>query len=301
MGCVCLLRSVNRLHLARRALTGLRNSVENYMSGKRAPGPVGEAGLPASDSGTLCLNDSPTPGPLGSRTSSTPDLESTLGLLRTEALDFATRFIQDGAARLEYLRSTERVAATLLEEVRKGHLTPFEGAEEAHKLRNAIMEAARLRSSDIGRAHAQALKATGRTLRELEEYYAQKLLKKAFDTLSQAEKNQVWMEIVEASGRPRPTMNIKAAQLAKAGRALVFVSVAFAVYNIATAENRGRQAVKEGTTAGAGILGGMAGGAVAGLVCGPGAPVCVVVGVFVGGGLAAFGADVAFDGVWHSP
>jgi len=42
---------------------------------------------------------------------------------------------------------------------------------------------------------------------------------------------------------------------------------------------------------GAGIAGGIAGGALAGLACGPGAPVCVTVGVFVGGALAAFGVD----------
>lgn len=31
-------------------------------------------------------------------------------------------------------------------------------------------------------------------------------------------------------------------------------------------------------------------GALAGLACGPGAPVCVTIGAFVGGALAAFGA-----------
>ena len=82
------------------------------------------------------------------------------------------------------------------------------------------------------------------------------------------------------------------------GRGLIFVSVAFAVYNVATAENKGRQVVKEGATAGAGVLGGMAGGAVAGLACGPGAPVCVGVGIFVGGAIAALGADVTFDWLW---
>jgi hypothetical protein len=42
----------------------------------------------------------------------------------------------------------------------------------------------------------------------------------------------------------------------------------------------------------------MAGGAAAGLACGPGAPVCVAVGVFVGGALAALGADFAFEFAW---
>jgi hypothetical protein len=75
-------------------------------------------------------------------------------------------------------------------------------------------------------------------------------------------------------------------------------STAIAVYNVATADDMGRQVVKEGATAGAGILGGMAGGAAAGLVCGPGAPVCVAVGIFAGGALAAFGADRLFEWAW---
>lgn len=41
----------------------------------------------------------------------------------------------------------------------------------------------------------------------------------------------------------------------------------------------------------AGIEGGWAGGALAGLMCGPGAPVCVLIGVFVGGAIAAYVAD----------
>jgi len=53
-----------------------------------------------------------------------------------------------------------------------------------------------------------------------------------------------------------------------------------------------RDAIKrEVVVTGAGIGGSIAGGTLAGLACGPGAPVCVVVGAFVGGALAAFSVD----------
>ncbi|MEN3753809.1 hypothetical protein [Mangrovibacter yixingensis] len=42
-------------------------------------------------------------------------------------------------------------------------------------------------------------------------------------------------------------------------------------------------------------MGGWLGGAAAGLVCGPGAPVCVVIGAFVGGALAAW----EMDSIWN--
>ena len=42
------------------------------------------------------------------------------------------------------------------------------------------------------------------------------------------------------------------------------------------------------------FAGGAAGGALAGLACGPGVPLCVTVGVYVGGALGALGADYSF-------
>ena len=250
------------------------------------------------DAGTLSTQRSPAPGVVGDQVAGLADLESALALLRTEAVNFGYRFIQDGAVRRDYIAKTQALVKTIKDEVRAGRLTYAEGAEEANKVRNAIMDAARLKSSDIGRASAEAAKATGRTLAELQEYYAQKLLKRSFDSLTTAEKNRVWLEIIEASGRQRPSFNLKAARLAKVGRGFVVLSVGIAVYNVVTAEDPNRQVLKEGATAGAGILGGMGGGALAGLACGPGAPVCVAIGVFVGGALAALGADFAFDLAW---
>lgn len=66
-----------------------------------------------------------------------------------------------------------------------------------------------------------------------------------------------------AAGRLTPKDGARAAtelrstmRLAMVGRGLILFSVAVAVYNISTAEDPGRQAVKEGVTAGGGILGG---------------------------------------------
>jgi hypothetical protein len=264
------------------------------MAGERVPQLLHDDVI---DGGTLAAQRTPVPGSVGG-TAGPNDLESALAVLRTEALNFGYRSIQDGAVRRDYIARTEALVRTIRGEVQAGRLTAGEAAEEANKLRNAIMDAARLKSSDIGRADAQAAKATGKTLTELQEYYAQKLFKRGFDALPPAERNRVWLEIVEASGRQRPSFNLKAARLARVGRAFVVLSVGIAVYNVATAEEPGRQAAKEGVTAGAGILGGIGGGVLAGLACGPGAPVCVAVGVFVGGALAAIGADVAFDWSW---
>ena len=265
------------------------------MAGQRVPAHPQDQPI---DSGTLPRHTSPRPGPVGTEVAGMADLESALALLKSEAINFGYRFIQDGAVRRDYIAKTEALARTIRREVGAGRLTFGEAAQEANKLRNALLEASRVNSSDLGRAIAQAAKGTGLTLPDLEKYYAQKLLKKSFDTLSQAEKNHVWLEIVEASGRQRPSFNVKAVRLARVGRAFIVFSTALAVYNVATADDKGRQVVKEGATAGAGVLGAMGGGALAGLACGPGAPVCVAVGIFAGGALAALGADSLFDWIW---
>lgn len=89
-------------------------------------------------------------------------------------------------------------------------------------------------------------------------------------------------------------MNAAATRYSNLGRGLLVVTIGVAVYNIATAEDKIKATGREGVIVGGGFAGGAAGGAMAGLACGPGAPVCVTVGVFVGGALGALGADLAF-------
>jgi hypothetical protein len=70
--------------------------------------------------------------------------------------------------------------------------------------------------------------------------------------------------------------------------------MALSVYEIATAEDKTSATGRELAVTGAGIGGSIAGGALAGLACGPGAPVCVTVGAFIFGALAAFGVSYSF-------
>lgn len=109
-----------------------------------------------------------------------------------------------------------------------------------------------------------------------------------FNTLSEVQKNQVYASIVESAGKSNPSVNLKMLQLSRAGKGLIVLSLAIAVYEIYTAENKVAETGKQIAINGAGIAGGAAGGAMAGLMCGPGAPACVVIGEFVGGTLAAF-------------
>lgn len=138
------------------------------------------------------------------------------------------------------------------------------------------------------------LKKTGLTFTELTEKYAQNKFRTSFKNLSVVNQNQVYLEIINSSGRPRPSMNAAASRYSKLGRGLLVVTVGIAIYNITVAEDKVRATAREGVILGGGFAGGAAGGAAAGLACGPGAPLCVTVGVFIGGALGALGSDFTF-------
>jgi hypothetical protein len=221
--------------------------------------------------------------------------EEAVRALRADLTSAAAMVTWDGAVRDQYQRAIGNVVAELEGEVRAGHLTWRGAAEKAVQLRNDTMEVMRLRSTPPGRAIAEAMKAQGRTLNEMIGKKAVELFPgKAFQALSQAEKDEVCAAVVASAARARPRVNMLMLRASRASRALLVLSLAISVYNIATAEDHWAAAGQEAAVTGAGIAGGIAGGALAGLACGPGAPVCVTIGAFVGGAAAAFGVDFAF-------
>jgi hypothetical protein len=215
--------------------------------------------------------------------------------LDSTALIFGEKFIRDGRVRTNYLNQAREASREIQAYVYSGEMSAEEGALKVQELRNALLDAGRLQSSDVGRAVAELEKATGKTLEQLKAKYANQLFKQEFATLNAAQRDSVFLDIVRAGGRPDPKYNKLAARVGKAGKAVLIVSFAFAAYNVATSDRPGREAVKQSVSIGAGI----AGGAAAGLSCGPGAPVCVGVGALVGGIVVALGAEQLFDWLWE--
>jgi hypothetical protein len=225
--------------------------------------------------------------------------DEALLLLESSFINFGERFIQDARVRENYVAEARKFSEEIVAEVKANVLTPKQGAERANQMRNTLLDAGRLKSSDVGTALAEAEKATGLALSELMEKYAQRFFNRPFAQLTAAEQDGVFIEIAKASGRPNPKFTSAARNFGKVGRGLVVVSIAIAAYSIATSDRPGRESVRQGTSAGIGFLGSIAGGAAAGFVCGPGAPVCVGVGALIGGVAFAFGAELTFDWLWQ--
>ena len=228
------------------------------------------------------------PGPSGPA-----KLEAALDALRAEVVNAGAHLALDAETRKAYIRLTAEMSAELKQAAQNGRMSWEAAANEAQVVRNAIMEQMRARTTPVGRALAEQMKAEGKSLTELVAEKTAKLFGKGrqFDSLSAAERDSVFAEIVASAGRGRPSVNASVRVMSRAGRGLLIFSLAVSVYTIATAKDKVDAAKHEGAVTLAGIGGGIAGGAAAGLVCGPGAPVCVTIGAFVGGAMAALGVD----------
>jgi hypothetical protein len=219
------------------------------------------------------------------------EVELALRQLEVQAVNFAYRFIKDSTVRQDYIAKTRAFSEQILASYRSGALSAKQAAEAAHQMRNEIMEFARTRSSDLGRAKAQSLKAQGLDFDDLAEKYALRKFRNSFRLLTEAQQTQIYLEIAEAAGRANPRVNASAARLGAVGRGLWMLSAVVAVYNVGTAEYKGHALGREASNIGGGFAGGAAGGAVAGIWLGP---VGVAFGVVIGGVLGSITADQAY-------
>lgn len=230
-------------------------------------------------------------------TSSDKDIEDracfdrAMKALESQVANVGVHVTIDSATRLAYAREIKAMAQKLESDALAGKLTWAEAARQAQGTRNVIMEIFRRRSTPVGRAMAQYLKIKGYSLNELvarhaARHYGEQAL---FRHLAPSQKNVVYASIVQSAGHSNQSVTTILTRMSHAGRGMVAISLGISAYNIATSTDKVHATGKELLSTSASIGGGIAGGALAGLACGPGAPVCVTIGAFVGGALAALG------------
>lgn len=224
-----------------------------------------------------------------SRYATDPTAEEAIRQLEVQAVNFAYRFINDSQARAEYMRMTKKMSEGVRQSYMAGDLTAKDAARTAQQMRNEILDFSRQKSSDVGRAFAKAKKAQGLGLDELVEKYAKRLYSRPFQELTDVERNGVYLKIVGQAGAPNQGVNSAARTLGRTARGLWVLTACFATYNIATSDNKVKQAGRELANVGGGIGGGAAGGAAVGVWFG--GPIGVGAGVIIGGVLGAIMAD----------
>lgn len=214
--------------------------------------------------------------------------------LETQIASAGTHMTIDAQARAVYAREVRNMAEALRRDAESGRISWADAAEKAQQTRNFVMEAIRGRSTPIGRALATRLKAEGATLNEVLARQTVKLYGNGavFAALNKSQQASVYSKVIASAGRSNPAVTAIMRKIGYAGRGLVMVSLAISIYSITTSANQTRAIEREVVVTGTGIGASIAGGALAGLACGPGAPVCVTLGAFVGGALGAFGAGL---------
>lgn len=229
--------------------------------------------------------------PVNKEHSVTGYLESAIKGFESAAAKFAKDCIVDAAQRDLYQSRIMAISDKVRAAVSSGKMTTKEGAEFCQEMRNKIMEEIRVATSARGRAKAEQLKLNAPTLEDLLSKYSKKLYGKEFSQLAEIEKSKVYYAIIESSGRSRASVNAATKDLRVAGKVCILVTATIALISIGVAENKEKEIIAQGATIGGGLAGGWVAGLTVSAFCGPGAPVCALAVVLVGGAIGGIAAN----------
>lgn len=199
----------------------------------------------------------------------------------------------DARARLLYSKQIETTSQQLRLQAQNGVISWESAAYQAHEARNVIMQLVRSKGTSAGLSVAEKLKFEGHSFEDIMNKAIVLTTGKRLpmSSLSLSQKNKAYLSIIQSAGKASPLVSSLMRSISVAGKGLLIVSIALSVYNIYASKNKWRATEHEVSISAAGVAGGFAGGALAGLACGPGAPICVSVGAFLGGALSAFGVN----------
>ncbi|HHR6139476.1 MULTISPECIES: hypothetical protein [Providencia] len=211
----------------------------------------------------------------------------------------ATRFsidaISDANVRNSYQQNIKRVVSEVKEMVDTKKISVKEASIFCYEMRNKIMAEHRKITSPQGLGVAERHKRKPPSLDDLLNKYAQQKFSTDMKNLTINQKNSIYYEIIESAARDNQkftTMNKRLNILGKVG---IVITATIATYEILDAENKPKEAIKQGMTVGGGVLGGWLAGFAVTPLCGPGAPVCAIAVVLLGGTAGGIAGSVAAD------
>lgn len=213
-------------------------------------------------------------------------LKKALESFEGAALKFSSDFISDAKQRDNYNRNVKRVKSEVLEQVKAGNITVKDAAKFCYKMRNKIMTEVRGKTSVHGVAIAEKRKRVSVALEQLLDEKAVKKFGKSFVELGAGQRDFMYYEIVESSARPDAKFNTLNKVLNVSGKVLIVVTIAYAMYEVASADNKAKEGIKQGVTIGGGLAGTALASMGVSIVCGPGAPICTI-GLMLAAGIAS--------------
>lgn len=207
----------------------------------------------------------------------------------------------DPTVRAAYQAMLRAMSKRIWNQYKAGKLTAEQASQAASEARNFILRISRLASTPEGRRRAIALKAKGKSLEQLLEYYAQKLHQKNFAGLSEPQRTTVFEEIIKSAGRSNAGVDKEMRALGATSRLFWALTVLMALFDISHARDKVAATIHVIAVTGASILAGEIVGGIIGSFAGPGGTVAgVVLGGILGGWLvdhfAYHDADPALTG-----
>ncbi|NUQ76024.1 MAG: hypothetical protein HUU21_20990 [Polyangiaceae bacterium] len=152
------------------------------------------------------------------------------------AVHYVSNDLNVGAeVRKLYIATAKAFSKLIGDDVKAGKLTARAAAEEMHFLRGVVLNASRTRlaqDAPLSLLVSEWKKEGNRSLPELLETYSQRLYKKSWLSVSVREERKVYIEIVEAGGRPVRNITILSRAAQGLGIALQVITVLLAVHEI---------------------------------------------------------------------
>lgn len=208
------------------------------------------------------------------------------------ASDVSRGLVQDAGVRQAYIREVEACSKKVLDLHAQGKITEAEASFMANELRNNALRSARTELSPAGHTLSKFLKEEGLTLAAAREKYAAKQFGRAYGALAEGERAAIDLHVARRAGVTNASVNRFAGTMTHVSRAAVALTVAVAVYDVATAEDKVRAVSRQAAALAGAEIGTWAGGVAGMAVCGP---PCALAGSLAGGILGAIVAEQAID------
>jgi len=192
------------------------------------------------------------------------------------ALKFSYDAIKDAEQRANYERNTKRVKELVKQQLELGKVTAKSAAEFCYTLRNHLLAETRKVTSVQGRSVVEWRKKVPPELERLLNNNAVSKYGKKFVELSSKQRDAIYYMIVESSARSSVFFNVLNKALMVAGKVFIVVTLAYAIYEIMSSDDKFKETIKQSVTIGLGVVGVILGKALASSVCGPGTPICAV-------------------------
>ncbi|WP_198597591.1 hypothetical protein [Enterovibrio norvegicus] len=216
-------------------------------------------------------------------------LSTAIAGLEGAATRFSLDAISDANVRQSYQSNIRRMANEVKEMVKTKKITIKEGAEFCYEMRNKIMAEHRKITSVQGLAKAQQYKLNPQSLDQLYDKVAKRQFGESYKNLTPKQQSAVQYGIIESSAKDNAKFTSANKRLKILGKVGIIVTASLATYEILNAENKPKEAVRQGIQISGGVAGGWLAGLAVSTVCGPGAPICAVALILAGsvvGGVA---------------